>query len=112
MIEINWTIYYNNKLPVGTKVKLRSETQKYTVQSSNICFAIVSKPFNPQKTVLYTIIDFWKNIRWPEDLIFWLWAETKEQCEEMLERLTQWETEVSERRSIELDIEYIILPLE
>lgn len=32
-------------------------------------------------------------------------AETKEQCEEMLERLTQGETEVSHRNRVPLDIE-------
>ena len=50
-------------IPVGTKIKFREEKQKYTVRASSPFFAVCTKPFNAQKTVLYTIIDFKENRR-------------------------------------------------
>lgn len=94
------------KLAVGSKIKFKREKQVYTVQASNGIFAVCSKPFNARRTVLYTIIDFKEQVRGPENLVFGMGAETKEQCEEMLERLTQGETEVSHRHRVELDIDW------
>ena len=102
--------FYEWKIPVGTKIKFRSEKQKYIVRASNKFFLICTKPFNIQKTVIYTIVDLVNNIRWPENTIFGFWAETNEQCKEMLERLTEWESEISQRRSIRVDIEYFLIP--
>lgn len=104
------------KLPVGAKVKFRSEKLRYTVQASDERFAVCTKPFNAQNTVLYAIIDFQEKVRGPENLIFGMGAETREQCEEMLERLNgrdeeSLHTEVSHRHRCDLDIE-IIYPLE
>ena len=76
--------------------------------ASNHFFAICTKPFNPKKTVLYTVIDWHEQIRGTENLVFGMGAETMKQCEEMLERLTQGETEVSSRNNVELDIESYI----
>lgn len=93
----------------GSEIKFTWEVQKYTVQASNKFFSICTKPFNAKKTVLYTIIDWSNKIRGPENLLFWAWAETKEQCEEMLERLTIWETEVSYRNRVPLHISNIVI---
>ena len=92
---------------VGDKVKFRNQKQRYTVQACNELFAVCTKPFNPRKTVLYTVIDFMENVRGTENLIFGMGAETKEQCREMLERLTTNETEVSYRNRVPLDIERV-----
>jgi hypothetical protein len=103
-------VYYETfKIPVGSKIKFKREKQKYTVQASNVAFAICNKPMNAKKTKLYTIIDWNENIRGTENLIFGMGAETREQCEEMLERLTQGETDISSRNFIELDIEKLEL---
>lgn len=75
------------RLAVGSRVKFRSEVQRYTVQASDERFAICTKPFNPRRTVLYSIIDFVEGVRGPEDLVFGMGAETRQQCEEMLDRL-------------------------
>jgi hypothetical protein len=94
------------------------------VQASDARFAICTKPFNPKHTVLYTVIDFEENVRGTENLIFGLGAETRQQCEDMLDRLngrpdsgdyelgvgtvheTQpMKTEVSHRNRVSLDIE-------
>ena len=98
------------KIPIFSKIKFTEEKQKYTVMASNACFLICTKPFNPKKTVLYTIVDRKEKIRGTENLIFGMGAETKKDCDEMLERLIDGESEVSYRNRIKLDIEkyYII----
>lgn len=132
------------KIPVGSKIKFREEKLRYTVQASDERFVICTKPFNLMKsytrpkrcTVLYSIIDFKENVRGPENLIFGMGAETRQDCREMLERLNGYESpeeraesiecykqagiegpppppthsEVSYRHRIELDIEKIFPP--
>lgn len=94
-------------LVVGEKIKFYEEKQAYTVRASNIVFAVCTKPMNALKTVLYTIIDFNQNIRGTENLIFGFGAETDKQCREMLDRLTNGESEVSSRNEISLRIEKV-----
>jgi hypothetical protein len=96
------------KLRVGSKVKFTEEKQAYTVRASNIAFAICTKPFNAQKTVLYTIIDWMNNRRGTENLVFGRGVETDEECQEMLERLTQGDSAVSERNNIPLKITKLV----
>jgi len=93
------------KLSNGDKVKFSEEKQRYTVMASNNRFAICTKPFNIKRTVLYTIIDWKQNIRGTENLVFGVGAETKEDCESMLVRLTSGETEITRRNQIRLSIE-------
>ena len=80
------------------------------VQASNVAFTVLTKPFNARKTTLYTIIDWKNNVRGPENLVFGMGAETRKSCEEMLERLTQGESQVSSRHNIPLKIEKLITP--
>jgi hypothetical protein len=92
----------------GAKVRFVGEKQAYTVICTSNRYTICTKPFNPQHTVLYTIIDWQEQVRGPEDLIFGMGAETKEQCLEMLVRLTDGHpgrSEVSSRRNVWLNIE-------
>jgi hypothetical protein len=92
------------RVPVGAKMWFKGEKQGYTVQASNVAFVVLTKPFNARKTVLYCIVDWERNMRGPEDLIFSRGAETREECEEMLERLTLGESEVSQRHHAPLEI--------
>jgi hypothetical protein len=110
MVKVGDIYLDNSKLPVGSKVKFKEEKQSYTVQASNIAFTVCTKPFNCQKTVLYTIINWMEKIRGPEGIVFGMGAESKEDCEEMLERLTQGETQISYRNNIPLNIEFLKLP--
>lgn len=89
---------------VGTRIWFAEEKMPYTVQASNVAFCILTKPFAAQHTVMYCAIDWEFDLRGPENLIFGRGAETKEQCEEMLQRLTSGETQVSSRSSIWLNI--------
>lgn len=97
-------VYSHRVVPVGTKIWFESERQGYTVRASNTAFAILTKPFNISKTVLYTIIDWELGIRGPSNLIFNIGAETDEQCLGLLDMLTSGEIEVSSRRCVELNI--------
>lgn len=91
-----------NPLTVGEKIRFSDERQRYTVQAANKRYAICTKPFNAKRTVLYTIIDFQELIRGTEGLVFGLGAETREQCEQMLQRLTSGETAISFRNRVSL----------
>jgi len=95
------------RIEVGSKIKFVSEKLRYTVQASNERWAVCTKSFNPRKTVLYTIIDFERNVRGTENLIFCFGFEDKKHCEEALERLIEGDSEVSYRHWQELDIEKI-----
>lgn len=97
-------IYVPRAVPVGTKIWFSSERNGYTVRASNVAFAVLTKPFNAQKTVLYTIIDWELGIRGPSNLILNIGAETDEQCSQLLDMLTSGEIEVSHRRFVKLDI--------
>jgi hypothetical protein len=99
------TIHKPTKLKVGSKIKFKEEKQRYSIMATNSSFTICTKPMNALKTVLYTIIDWNKGIRGTENLIFGMGAETKEQCKNMLERLTEGSSEVSHRNFIGLNIE-------
>lgn len=102
-------VYYDTpKIPVGSKIKFAEEKQSYTVQASNVAFAICTKPMNALKTCLYTIIDWQIDMRGTENLVFGMGAETRELCEKMLERLTQGESEVSHRNRVPLKIDKMI----
>ena len=98
------------RLNVGDRIKFAEERLAYTVQACNFRYAICTKPFNPMKTVLYTILDLKQGIRGPENLIFGFGAETREDCVRMLCRLRDDHdpTEVSHRHRIPLDIEKVL----
>ena len=100
------------KVSVGDKIKFKSERMRYTVQACNDRFAVCTKPFNPLRTHLYTIIDFSEGIRGTENLIFCAGFEDRKDCEEALKRLTADvldvdSSEISHRNRIPLDIEKI-----
>lgn len=53
------------RLQVGDRVKLAGDVQRWTVRgvTTGGRFAILTKPFNFQRTVLYTVIDFERGVR-------------------------------------------------
>lgn len=74
----------------------------FRVQAANDRFAVLSRPHF--KTVLYCIVDHENQWRAPEDYIFGFGAETREQCEAMLARVTAGESGLSRRHGIELHV--------
>jgi len=107
-------------MPAGAKIKFQKEKRRYTVQASNRFYSVCTKPQNlvtrrgksgtVEKTVLYTIIDWYNQLRGTENLVIGMGAETREDCEEMLERLTTAESDVSSRNWCPLDVEAFELP--
>jgi hypothetical protein len=95
------------KLKKGDKVWFPGQKQGYTVRTRNGRYIICTKPFNPKKTVMYTIIDMKQQIRGTEDLIFCMGFETDKQCEEAMRRLVNGESEISRRNRVPLVIEKI-----
>lgn len=89
---------------VGQKVFVQDEVLPYKVRACDDRFAICTKPYNPQRTVQYFIIDKKLNIRGTENLIFCMGFETDEECNSALERLQSGESEISSRNYRPLDI--------
>jgi hypothetical protein len=59
-----------DSLHLGARIWFDGETKGYTVKAFDSRYAICTKPFNPKRTVLYTIIDFRDRIRGRNNLIF------------------------------------------
>jgi hypothetical protein len=97
----------NSRMKLGDKIKFHEEKGAYTIKAIGRRYAVCTKPYNPQRTVLYTVVDIDKDIRGTEDLVFGLGAETTEHCEQMLQRLEGGETEVSHRNNIRLWVDSI-----
>ena len=95
------------ELRPGDRVKFLNEKQRYTVRAVGRRYAILTKPFNPRKTVLYTILDFVENVRGTENLIFCAGFESHEDCKQALERLENGDTAVSRRNFVPLEIEEV-----
>jgi hypothetical protein len=55
---------------IGDKIKMEGEQQRYTVKAFDKRFVILTKPFNPRKTYLYSIIDLERGVRGRDNLIF------------------------------------------
>lgn len=111
-------------VPIGTKIYFKGEKRPYTVRARSRRFLVCTKPFNPQKTVLYTIIDRDHKVRGTENLIFGMGAETDQDCADMIDRLEGiWRfqdpagklpwfdpTCISSRNNVLLEIEKVVLP--
>ena len=100
---------WSGRISVGSKIKFAGERLRYTVQARSDRYVICTKPFNPRKTVLYSIIDFERNVRGRDNLIFGMGYETRQQCEDNLAQMTREDcpVEVSRRNFVELEIESV-----
>lgn len=88
----------------GIKVKLEAERQRYTVRARNERFVIMTKPFNAQRTYLYTIADLERGVRGACDLIFGMPCDvnTPEGASEALAMMERDEMGVSRRNCVPL----------
>lgn len=102
-------------VPVGTRIWFAEEKKPYRVRARCERYLVCTKPFNPRKTVLYTVVDLEEGVRGTENLVFGFGAETDQQCEEMIKRLQgiddmSIQTEVSHRNRVPLDVVRIETP--
>ncbi len=93
------------KVKVGDEVYVPNQKKPYKVRARDDRYIICTKPFNPQHTVLYFIVDLVKKWRAPDNMIFCLGYETVEDCQERLAELQSGEIELSRRRGVPLDID-------
>lgn len=93
------------KVKVGDKVYVPNEKKPYRVRARDSRYIICTKPFNPQHTVLYFIVDLVDRWRGPDNMVFCSGYETDKDCAERLEELQKGVIEVSRRRGIPLDID-------
>lgn len=95
-------------IKVGDKIKFAEEKQRYTVQACNERYLICTKPFNPKKTYLYTMVDLKEDIRGTDGYIFQILDyNTKKDAGEYLKELISGHHEISHRHRIKLNIERI-----
>ena len=92
------------KVSVGDRVYVPNEKKPYRVRARDERYIICTKPFNPQHTVLYFIVDLVDKWRAPDNMIFCSGYETDEDCQERLKELQSGRIELSRRRGIPLDI--------
>lgn len=124
-----------SKIKIGSKIKFAKNKKRFTVMAHSKNFTICTQPLNQitrlgkrkykhTKTYLYTIIDWGRKVRGPDDLIFGsFWAyDTLRGAGRNLAALERGLRErkgdfsdgqkdsqqVSYRREVELDIEAII----
>lgn len=93
---------------VGDRLFFKEDKRPYRIRACNDRFLVCTKPHNPKRTVLYTIVDLHNGIRGTENLIFCAGFESDQDCNEALARLTSGETEISRRNRIDLQISKII----
>ena len=90
-------------LKPGDPVFVPREVRPYRVKCRDDRFIICTKPYNPQHTVMYFIIDLKLKLRGPDNMVFCSGYETQEQCEERLKELQAGRIEVSGRHCVRLE---------
>lgn len=89
-------------LKPGDPVYINNEKRPYRVKCRDDRYIICTKPYNPQRTVMYFIIDLVRGVRGPDNMVFCSGYETQEQCEERLKELQTGWIEVSYRWCVDL----------
>lgn len=100
-------INYCKSLNVGDKIKFKREKQRYKVIAKSNRFIICTKPFNPKRIFLYSIVDLQRLVRGAVNLVFGLaWDfDNPEELQECINELESEKVEVSHRSCIFLDVE-------
>lgn len=93
------------RVEVGDKVYIPNEKRPFRVRARDERFIICTKPYNPEKTVRYFIVDLKERMRGPDNMVFCSGYESDEDCAERLAELQSGEIEVSWRRHVDLDID-------
>jgi len=97
------------KMNIGTKVWFPEEVKPYTVKAKSERFAILTKPFNLQQTVMYTIVDLAEKIRGTNFWVFNPYDYTNQKDIELcLKELESGECEISQRNRVHLSIAKIL----
>jgi hypothetical protein len=91
-------------MKVGDKVKISGHKKPWTVKALSERYAILTTPFNPKRTVLYTIIDFKYRVRNRNNLVFNIYDyKAQEDIDQCLKDLESGEVELSKRGLVKLE---------
>lgn len=93
------------RVEVGDKIFIPTQKKPFRVRARDERYIICTKPYNPQKTVLYFIIDLVDKQRGPDNMIFCSGYESDEDCAERLKELQSGKIEISRRNGIPLDVD-------
>jgi len=94
-------------LKVGDKIYFVNENRPMVIKARTERYAIVTKPFNLQKTVLYSIIDFQNQKKAPNNMVFNSYDyKNQADIERCLLDLESGKIELSRRHGIDLDIDF------
>lgn len=95
-------------LEKGQRIWFSDGKKSFRVREANEHFAICTQPYNFRpKTVVYTIIDFERGVRGPDNMVFGIHDYySDEDCKDAFDELNRGELEVSGRTSrfVKLDI--------
>jgi hypothetical protein len=94
-------------LAAGDRVWLGGKKQPWTVRARGSRYIICTKPFNPKRSVLYTIIDLELGIRGTDDCVGSLGYETDVEIAEAMRLLEAGEFEISVRNNVTLDVDRV-----
>lgn len=91
------------------RIWFAAEKKPYRVRAANDRFVICTKPYNfMPETVLYTIIDFERNVRGMDNMVFPIYDYYHdEDCHNALNALISGEMEVSHRNSKKIPLDII-----
>lgn len=96
------------ELNKGQSIWFADGKKPFKVRCANKRFAICTQPYNFRpNTVIYTIIDFERNVRGMDNMVFGVYDYySDEDCEKALKDLAKGKMEVSYKHSkyVELDI--------
>lgn len=96
-------------LKPGDRVYFATDVRPFRVQVAGDRYVIATKPFNVQRTVLYTILDIEEQRRGPDDRVFSNHDYcTQEDCASALTELEAGDMDVSWRRGIRLEVERVV----
>jgi len=90
----------------GDRIYVNGQKRAFKVKACDEKYVIATRPYNPQHTVEYFIIDTVEGIRGPDDRVFCEGYETVEQCEERLKQLQRGELGISWRRHVKWEGEH------
>lgn len=93
------------RVEIGDKVFVKNQKRPYKVRARDERYIICTKPYNPQHTVLYFIIDLKEKWRAPDDRLFCSGYESDEDCNERLKELQNNQIKLSSIRGVALDID-------
>ena len=88
-------------LEVGDKIYIKGEKRGFEIKARNERYLICTKPFNPKKTVTYTILDSEELINSTNNFVFNIYDYSiQKDVEESLVDLIEGKYELSQRRQV------------